>query len=193
MERAWNVTLDVMISVGSLSRPAHDMPRARIAPVTAGRSNGRHLEPARTIIGEMKIFSFIRAKHFCHHSSFTHSAIIKTQTQKTQTQTQIRAMDLSQVLDPPPSTPPPEQQDEIIPEAEQLQQDDVGEEQEEEEEDRPRKVRGRRKWEVLHTWDRTALLDTEINADTLQRATEKMEQSGLIEWPSARTSLIYIH
>ena len=102
-------------------------------------------------------------------------------------------MDLSQVLDPPPSTPPLEQQDEIIPEAEQLQQDDVGEEQEEEEEDRPRKDRGRRKWEVLHTWDRTALLDTEINADTLQRATEKMEQSGLIEWPSARTSLIYIH
>ena len=102
-------------------------------------------------------------------------------------------MDLSQVLDPPPSTPPPEQQDEIIPEAEQLQQDDVGEEQEEEEEDRPRKVRGRRKWEVLHTWDRTALLDTEINADTLQRAAEKMEQAGLIEWPSARTSLIYIH
>ena len=193
MERAWNVTLDVMISVSSLSRPAHDMPRARIAPVTAGRSNGRHLEPARTIIGEMKIFSFIRAKHFCHHSSFTHSAIIKTQTQ-------IRAMDLSQVLAPPPSTPPPEQQDEIIPEAEQLQQDDVGEEQEEEmeeeeeeEEDRPRKVRGRRKWEVLHTWDRTALLDTEINADILQRATEKMEQSGLVEWPSSRTSLIYIH
>ena len=97
-------------------------------------------------------------------------------------------MDLSQVLDPPPSTPPLEQQDEIIPEAEQLQQDDVGEEQEEEEEDRPRKVRGRRKWEVLRTWDRTALLDTEINADTLQSATEKMEQSGLVEWPAARTS-----
>ncbi len=38
-------------------------------------------------------------------------------------------------------------------------------EEEEEEEYRPRKVRGRRKWEVLHTWDRTALLDTEINAD----------------------------
>jgi hypothetical protein len=156
--------------------------------VTAGRSNGRHLEPARTIFGEMKIFSFIRAKHFCHHSSFTHSAIIKTQTQ-------IRAMDLSQVLIPPPSTPPPEQQDEIIPEAEQLQQDDVGEEQEEEmeeeeeeEEDRPRKMRGRRKWEVLRTWDRTALLDTEINADILQSATEKMEQSGLVEWPAARTS-----
>ena len=102
-------------------------------------------------------------------------------------------MDLSQVLDPPPSTPPPEQQDEIIPEAEQLQQDDVGEEQEEEmeeeeeeEEDRPRKMRGRRKWEVLRTWDRTALLDTEINADILQSATGKMEQSGLVEWPAAR-------
>ncbi len=62
------------------------------------------------------------------------------------------------------------------------------EEKEEEEEELPRKVRGQHKCEVLLTLDRNELLNTENDADVLQKATENMDQSGLVEWPGALTS-----
>ncbi len=50
-----------------------------------------------------------------------------------------------------------------------------------------RKVqRGRRKWEMMATFDRTAMLDSEASAAIQRIADEKMEQSGLVKWPSAR-------
>ena len=66
--------------------------------------------------------------------------------------------------------------------------DDDDEEDEEEEEDglsKPRKKfkRTRREWTLLGRWDRTEKLDSEINAEILQLATEEMSKSGLVEWP----------
>ncbi len=52
---------------------------------------------------------------------------------------------------------------------------DSGEEEEEEELMSTKKVRGRRKWVVLGTWDRTEVLDSEIDAEILCIATEKVE------------------
>ena len=62
--------------------------------------------------------------------------------------------------------------------------EDSGEE--EEDESSSSKKRGRRIWEVLSVWDRTQKLDSEIDAEILGIATAKMEESGLVEWPSAR-------
>jgi hypothetical protein len=57
------------------------------------------------------------------------------------------------------------------------------------EEDGPAKKkvsRGRRAWMELGTWDRTAMLDSEIDHQILMLANQRMEESGLVEWPQAR-------
>ena len=46
--------------------------------------------------------------------------------------------------------------------------------------------RGRREWTELAGYDRTAMLDTEIDAAILAIATEKMQESGLMEWPEMK-------
>ena len=101
-------------------------------------------------------------------------------------------MEVSAVCGTPPRTPPREDHDGENPNADEVQQEEEDEEQEEDEEEeepeRQKKIRGRRKWELLQSWDRTALLDSEINAEVLRIATEKMEESGLVEWPSARSA-----
>lgn len=102
-------------------------------------------------------------------------------------------MEVSAVCGTPPRTPPREEHDGENPNADEVQQEEEDEEQEEDEEEeepeRQKKIRGRRKWEVLQSWDRNALLDSEINAEVLRIATEKMEESGLVEWPSARSAV----
>ncbi len=57
---------------------------------------------------------------------------------------------------------------------------------EEEEEERPEKTRARRKWVLLESWHRTELLDSEIDAEVLHISNERMEGSGMVEWPAAR-------
>jgi hypothetical protein len=57
--------------------------------------------------------------------------------------------------------------------------------EEEDESSSIKNVRGRRKWEVLGTWDQNEILNSEVNAEILRIATAKMEESGLVEWPSA--------
>jgi hypothetical protein len=44
---------------------------------------------------------------------------------------------------------------------------------------------GRADWNLLGFWDRAQVLESEIQSELLQLATDLMEQSGLIEWPSA--------
>ena len=96
-------------------------------------------------------------------------------------------MEVSAVCGTPPRTPPREEHDGENPNADEVQQEEEDEEQEEDEEEeepeRQKKIRGRRKWEVLQSWDRNALLDSEINAEVLRIATEKMEES-----PAAHTA-----
>ena len=58
----------------------------------------------------------------------------------------------------------------------EIQDEDSGEE-EEDESSSIKKVRGRRRWEVMGSWDQTEIL---------RIATVKMEESGLVEWPSAQ-------
>jgi len=83
---------------------------------------------------------------------------------------------------PPPCTPPRCDDRDGQEEA-----DDGIEEQYAAEGPDSRKVqRGRRQWEVLATFDRTAVLDSEVTAAIQRIADEKMEESGLVEWPSAR-------
>ncbi len=43
------------------------------------------------------------------------------------------------------------------------------------------------KWAVIGRLDSTALLGSEIDAEVLTITTDLMEQSCLVEWPSART------
>jgi hypothetical protein len=57
---------------------------------------------------------------------------------------------------------------------------------EEEEEERPNKTCAQRTWVLLESWDRTELLDSEIDAEVLSIANERMEISGMVEWPAAR-------
>ena len=57
------------------------------------------------------------------------------------------------------------------------------------EEDEPAKKkvsRGRRAWTELGTWDRTAMLDSEIDRQILMLVNQRMEEFGLVEWPQAR-------
>jgi hypothetical protein len=44
---------------------------------------------------------------------------------------------------------------------------------------------GRADWNLLGLRDRAQVLESEIQSELLQLATDLMEQSGLIEWPSA--------
>ncbi len=46
--------------------------------------------------------------------------------------------------------------------------------------------RWRRNWTELATFDRTAMLDSEVEAGILAIATEKMQESGLMEWPEIK-------
>jgi hypothetical protein len=45
---------------------------------------------------------------------------------------------------------------------------------------------GRRSWTQLGSWDRTALFESEIDHQILTLANERMEISGLVEWPQVR-------
>ena len=169
----------------SQSRLAHDWHMTSHEPGMHQSRQGGATARARRIFCKMKIFKFRWAKYCCRLSSILDSAIIKTQTQ-------ILAMEVSAVCGTPPRTPPREELDGANPNADEVQQEEEDEEQEEDEEEeepeRQKKIRGRRKWEVLQSWDRNALLDSEINAEVLRIATEKMEESGLVEWPSARSA-----
>jgi hypothetical protein len=46
--------------------------------------------------------------------------------------------------------------------------------------------RGRREWTELAAYDLTAMLETDIDAAILAIATEKMQDSGLMEWPEMK-------
>ena len=46
--------------------------------------------------------------------------------------------------------------------------------------------RGRRSWTQHGSWDRTALFESEIDHQILTLANERMEISGLVEWPQVR-------
>ena len=46
--------------------------------------------------------------------------------------------------------------------------------------------RRRRNWTALASFDRTAMLDSEIDAAISALATEKMQESGLMEWPEIK-------
>jgi hypothetical protein len=46
--------------------------------------------------------------------------------------------------------------------------------------------RGRRTWTELDSWDRSAMLDSEVDHQVLTLANQRMEDSGLVEWPQAR-------
>jgi hypothetical protein len=102
-------------------------------------------------------------------------------------------MQVSSKQPPPPRSPPrtPDELEEAEPEAEQESLSDSEEEPEQQaaeqiEEEAPKKTRGRRQWVLLESWDRTALLDSEIDAEVLRLANERMEESGMVEWPTAR-------
>ncbi len=43
-----------------------------------------------------------------------------------------------------------------------------------------------RQWSVLGDWDADQFITSEIDANILRVATERMEESGLVEWPSTR-------
>jgi hypothetical protein len=47
-------------------------------------------------------------------------------------------------------------------------------------------MRGRRAWIELAVYDQTAMLDTEIDAAILAIATDKMQDSVLMEWPEMK-------
>ena len=103
-------------------------------------------------------------KYCCRLSSILDSAIIETQTQ-------VLAMEVSAVCATPPRTPPREEHDGENPNSDEVQQEqeeleDEGQEEDEEQEEpeRQKKIRVRRKWDELQSWDRNALLDSEINA-----------------------------
>ncbi len=49
--------------------------------------------------------------------------------------------------------------------------------------------RVRKQWTVLREWDATQYLASEIEANILRVATERMEESCLVEWPSTRAKL----
>jgi len=44
-----------------------------------------------------------------------------------------------------------------------------------------------KEWTPLEEWDATQFLASELEAKILRVATERMEESGLVEWPSTRT------
>ena len=46
--------------------------------------------------------------------------------------------------------------------------------------------RVRRKWTVIGDWDAGHYIPSELDANILRVATERMEESGLVEWPSTR-------
>jgi hypothetical protein len=89
---------------------------------------------------------------------------------------------------PPPRTPPrcDDGQEDNADDDNASSQHGIEEQDEDEEPDSRKVQRGRRKWEVLATFDRTAVLDSEVTAAIQRIADEKMEESGLVEWPSAR-------
>ncbi len=66
------------------------------------------------------------------------------------------------------------------------QSDQSVEDNEEEDRSSTKNVSGRHKLKVLETWDRTAMLDSEVNVGIMLIAAEKLEESGLVEWPTAR-------
>ncbi len=46
--------------------------------------------------------------------------------------------------------------------------------------------RARRKWTVIGEWDANQFLAAKLEANILRVTTERMEESGLVEWPSIR-------
>ncbi len=69
-------------------------------------------------------------------------------------------------------------------------EDDEDGDEDEEEENTGRKQRfyqrGLHAWSELAVYNRTAMLDTEIDAAILAVATDKMQDSGLMEWPEMK-------
>ena len=45
---------------------------------------------------------------------------------------------------------------------------------------------GRADWNMLGSWDRARVLESEIQSELMQFATDLIEQSGLIEWPGTK-------
>ena len=98
----------------------------------------------------------------------------------------ILAMEVSAVCGTQPRTPPREEHDGENPDADEVQQEKEDDEQEEDERRRRKNPSAKRKFDdcangrccnddAMQSWDRNALLDSEINAEVLRIATEKME------------------
>jgi hypothetical protein len=86
-----------------------------------------------------------------------------------------------------PHTPPRGGADSEETEGDQADNDSDDESGDEEDWPAKKKVScGRRTWTELGTWDRTAMLDSEIDYQVLTLANQRMEASGLVEWPQAR-------
>ena len=115
-------------------------------------------------------------KYCCRLSSILDSAINETQTQ-------VLAMEVSAVCSTPPRTPTREELDgenpDAVEEDEEPEDEEQEEDEEEEEPERQKKIRGRRKWELLQSWDRNALLESEINAEVLPLRLRKWRNQGL--------------
>jgi hypothetical protein len=95
----------------------------------------------------------------------------------------------------PPHTPPLQLDDEIEP----VPSADSGHNQWKENQTKTDKMKtpphkticGQPKWDVLSNWDLTAQSNSEINAQLLLIASEKMEESGVVEWPTTPDSSIF--
>ncbi len=92
----------------------------------------------------------------------------------------------------PPRTPPREEAgananpSEINDNAEEYEATEDEDDEESESVGSEKRRRVSREWRVLGDWDPVQLLPSEIEANILRVATERMEESGLVEWPSTR-------
>jgi hypothetical protein len=92
----------------------------------------------------------------------------------------------------PPRTPPREEAganenpSEINDNAEENEASEDEDEEESASVGSGKRRRARRKWTVLGHWDACHYIASELDANILRVATERMEESGLVEWPSTR-------
>ncbi len=92
----------------------------------------------------------------------------------------------------PPRTPPREEAganenpSEINDNAEENEATEDEEEEESASVASGKRRRVSKEWTPLEEWDATQFLASEIDAKILRVATERMEESGLVEWPSTR-------
>jgi len=105
---------------------------------------------------------------------------------------QVASMCSADAAPDTPRTPPREEAganenpSEINDNAKEFLETDEEDEEDSESVGSAKQRRVRREWTVLGEWDPVQLLATEIEADILQLATTRMEESGLVEWPSTR-------